>query len=134
MKTFESDKVIINNSSENIFNFLSDFNNFEKLMPEQIANWQATENSCSFTIQGMADIGMKIQEKIPYSKIVIVPDGKVPFTFELVCSLKNISSEKTETQLIFYADLNPVLSMMASKPLQNFVNILGGKLKEYFGG
>jgi len=134
MKNFESEKLIINKSPENIFNFLSNFNNFEKFMPEQIANWQATENSCSFTIQGMADIGMKIQEKIPHTKIIIVPDGKVPFEFELVCSLKNISSDKTETQLFFNADLNPVLSMMASKPLQNFVNILGEKLKEYFEG
>jgi len=132
MKSFKSGEILINKPPEQIFNFLSNLNNFEKLMPEQIANWKATENSCSFTIQGMADIGMKIQEKIPYSKIVIVPDGKVPFEFELVCSLKNISSDKTETQLIFNADLNPVLSMMASKPLQNFVNILGGKLKEYF--
>lgn len=132
MKKFESEKVIINTSSENIYNFLADFNNFQKLMPEQIVNWKSTENNCSFTISGMADISMRIQEKIPFSKIIIVPDGKVPFTFELICDMNEIDKNSTQSQLIFMADLNPMLSMMASKPLQNFVNILAQKLKEYF--
>ena len=132
MKKFESEQHIIKNSSENIYKFLADFNNYKNLMPEQIVNWQSTEDNCSFTIQGMADISMKIQEKIPHSKIIIVPNGKVPFAFELICEMQAIDENSAKTQLTFMADLNPMLSMMASKPLQNFVNILSQKLKEYF--
>ena len=130
MKEIESDKVVINNSQELIYNFLSNFNNFGKLMPEQIINWQSTDDTCSFTIKGLTDLSMKIKEKTPFDQIVIESDGKVPFTFELKWFFKEVELNKTETQLIFLADLNAMMSMMVSKPLQNFVNILIAKLKE----
>jgi len=130
MTRIESDQEIINNSDEEIFLFLTNFNNFEKLMPEQIVNWQSDEDSCSFTIKGMADLGMRIKEKTPCNKITIIPDGKVPFQFELICILVSVNERQTQSQIVFNADLNPMLKMMAKTPLQNFVNILVKKLKE----
>lgn len=132
MTRIESEKVLINNSDKTIFSFLTNFNNFEKLMPEQIINWVSDEDSCSFTIKGMAQLGMRINQKEPYSKIVIVADGKVPFQFELICLLNFVGLEQTETQFVFIADLNPMLKMMAKAPLENFVNLLVKKLKEMF--
>lgn len=130
MKHIESDKILINCNQDRIFNFLSNFNNFGKLMPEQIINWQSTEDTCSFTIKGMTDLSMKIKEKIAFHTILITSYGKVPFDFELKCSFEDFGNFQTQSQLIFIADLNPMLSMMASKPLQNFVNMLNSKLKE----
>ena len=129
MKKIESEKKTINCSQEKIFNFLSDFNNFGLLMPEQIINWQSTEKTCSFTIKGLADLSMRISEVIPYNSISITSGEKTPFSFTLECLLEKLNNEQTETQLIFNANLNPMLSMMASKPLENFVNILNDKLK-----
>ena len=37
-------------------------------MPSQVTNWKATEDECSFTLNGMASIGMKIVEKAPHYK------------------------------------------------------------------
>jgi len=130
MKQIESERVVINNSKELIYNFLSNFNNFGKLMPEQIINWNSTDDSCSFTIKGLTELNMKIKEKTPFDQIIIESDSKVPFTFELKWYFKVVEINKTEAQLIFIADLNPMLNMMVSKPLQNFVNILVVKLKE----
>ena len=62
--------------------FLSDFNNFQRLMPDQVTNWQSTSDSCSFTIAGMATLGMRIQEKDAHSSIKVVRDGKAPFDFK----------------------------------------------------
>jgi len=100
------------------------------LMPEQIINWQSTETNCSFTIKGMTDLSMQIKEKMPFHTILITSFGKTPFEFELKCSFEAINANQTESQLIFFADLNPMLSMMASKPLQNFVNMLNVRLKQ----
>ena len=126
----ESDKATINKSSSEIFSFLSNFNNFQKLMPEQVANWQSTENDCSFTIKGMATIGMKIIEKIPNSLIKITSNGKVPFDFTLNVHLTETSHVQTTGQIIFESDLNPMMAMMVEKPLRNFFNLLAGKMKE----
>jgi hypothetical protein len=126
----ESDKSQINKPASEIFSFLSNFNNFQKLMPEQVTNWQSTENDCTFTIQGMATIGMKIVDKTPNSLIKISSSGKVPFDFTLNIHLAETSPGQTTGQLIFESSLNPMMAMMVEKPLRNFFNLLAGKLKD----
>jgi carbon monoxide dehydrogenase subunit G len=130
MTRIESDKTAINKSPKQIFDFLSDFNNFKKLMPEQVTNWESTEDTCSFTIAGMATLGMKISEKKPNDYIKVIRNGNAPFDFTLECLMNEKAATESEVQLAFNADLNPMLKMMAVKPLTNFLNILVQKLKE----
>ncbi|MDD5570183.1 MAG: hypothetical protein PHD97_03405 [Bacteroidales bacterium] len=130
MTKIESQKVPINNSSEKIFNFLSDFNNFSKLMPEQVINWKSDENECSFTIKGMVDIKMQIAEKTPYSKIVYKSAKGFSLDFNLICEIEKVEETKCNAKLYFESELSPFLKMMVETPLQNFVDILIKKLKE----
>ena len=99
-------------------------------MPPQVTNWQSTEEECSFTISGMATIGMKITEKKPSSEIKIISHGKVPFNFNLNVLLNEAGSDKCITQLVFESDLNPMIKMMVEKPLANFFNLLAVRMKE----
>ena len=126
----ESNITEINNSPEKIFNFLCNLNNFEKLMPEQIINWKSTEDSCSFTIKGMTNLSLCISEKIPFSKIIIIPGNNAPFSFNLICQLEETKTNYTAAQIIFNAELNMMMEMLAKRPLQNFINMLASKLKE----
>jgi carbon monoxide dehydrogenase subunit G len=126
----ESEKSEINKPSSEVFAFLSNFNNFQKLMPPQVVDWQSTEDDCSFKISGMATIGMKIIEKIPNTVLKITSNGKVPFNFTLDVTLTEITPTQTSGQLIFEADINPMLKMMVEKPLRNFFNMLAVKMKE----
>jgi hypothetical protein len=126
----ESDVVEIENSAANVFAYLSNFNNFQKLMPEQVTNWQSTEDECTFTINGLATIGMKIAEKEPHTKIRIQSNGKVPFDFNLFVLLTDKGGNNSTGQLLFESELNPMLKMMVVKPLTNFFNILAKKMKE----
>jgi len=130
MRRIESDTVEINNSSEKIYSFLSNLNNFEKLMPEQIINWKSAEDTCSFTIKGMSDISLKIAEKEPFSKIVLTPGDIKPMNFNLICLLNKCSENSSSVQIILCAELNAMMEMLAGKPLQNFVNMLVEKLKK----
>jgi len=126
----ESDKSEINKPASEVFSFLSDFNNFQKLMPPQVTNWKSTADECSFTISGMASIGMKMLEKVPNTLIKISSNGKVPFDFTLDIHLTENSPTQTTGQLIFESDLNPMMAMMVEKPLRNFFNLLTGKKKD----
>jgi carbon monoxide dehydrogenase subunit G len=129
MTNFASDKLQVKKPAAEIFSFLNDFRNFEMLMPEQITNWQATEKNCSFTVQGMANIGMVIHDSEPNSKIHIKSDGKVPFNFDMYSHLKAIDENLTEVSIDLEADVNSMLLMMVKRPLQNLVNIMVEKLK-----
>ncbi len=130
MTRIESDKSVMNKPDTAIFNFLSNFNNFQKLMPEQVTNWQSTENDCKFTIAGMATLGMKIDEKKPSEYLKVIRNETGPFDFTLEVYIKKNSDKESEVQLAFNADLNPMLKMMAVKPLTNFLNLLVKKLGE----
>jgi len=131
MTRIESDKVTIDRPQKELFEFLSDFNNFKLLMPEQVTDWVSDSSSCSFTIKGMASLGMAYESKTPNSEIRIKKAGKAPFDFFLTCSIQNYVENKSSVlQLVFDADLNPLLKMMAEKPLTNFLNMLVNKYKE----
>jgi carbon monoxide dehydrogenase subunit G len=130
MSEFKSTPVLIGSSDEEIFNFLASFNNFEKLMPEQVTNWQSTHDSCSFTITGMADLAMKMDRKEANSLVSYASDGNSPFPFQLSFDLSADNENRCRVQANLSAKLNPMLKMMASRPLQNFVNLLVEKLKE----
>ena len=130
MTEFKSNLVDVSKQAKSIFTFLDNFNNFEKLLPDQVTNWQSTKNNCSFTIQGMANLKLLKGSKTEFNYLSYNSEGKSPFELSLHFYLNNKSETNTDTQLIFKADLNPVLKMMASRPLQNLVNIIIEKLKE----
>lgn len=130
MATLKSEQVAIQRSDGFVFGFLSDFNNFQKLMPPQVTDWRSDGESCSFNIQNMATLGMRFKSKTPDSHIFIQADGKVPFQFDLQCFISKIDEQSCMASLELNADLNPMMMMMAAKPLGNFINILAEKLKE----
>lgn len=132
MKKFESENVQLNRSAEEVFEYVGNLSNFGKFMPEQITNWQATADTCSFTVQNMTTLSMKIQERVPFERVNVVPDGKAPFDFSLQVILVPIRTDHCEAKIIFNADLNPVFSMMASKPLQNLVDLMAKNLAKIY--
>jgi len=129
MTRIESNITPVQKSAGEVFSFLSDFNNFQSLMPEQVVDWESTPDECSFKIQGMATLGMKMIEKNPNNLIKITSNGKVPFTFFLTCMIQE-DHNNSKVQLAFDAELNPMMKMMAVKPLTNFLNLLAGKLSQ----
>lgn len=129
MTRLESNKVVVEKRPEEVFTFLSDFNNIGKLMPEQVVDFKTEGDTCRFTIKGMATLGLIYDVKKPYESVSMKSHGKVPFDFILSCAMEPIG-EETSLQLFLNADLNPFLKMMAEKPLTNFLNLLVTKYRD----
>ncbi len=132
MTDFVSERVNINAPCREVYNFLGDFTNFEHLMPQQIKNWEADKDTCSFTIEGMADLSMRIASKSEEKNIHIVADKKNPIDFTLDCFFFPKEINTCQVELVFSAELNPFIKAMASRPLQNFVDMLAQKLQQHF--
>lgn len=124
----------INTNKKRVFEFLSDFNHYERLMPDQIINWESNHDACSFTIKGMTNLALKYNDKIPHHLIDIVPDGKSPISFNLRIELTEdtLNDQNTIAQVKVDANLNPMMAMIAKKPLESLVNIIGEKLNTEF--
>ncbi len=123
MTNLESKQVIIAQKPQEVFDFLSNFKNIGSLMPEQVEQFKTDGDTCSFTIKGMATLGLAYESKSPNNEVVMCSNGKVPFDFKLRCKILE-SGEQSQLQLFLDADLNPFLKMMAEKPLTNFLNLL----------
>jgi len=128
----ETTHELINAQTKEIFTFLSDMNNFKTLFPQdKIENWEATNDTCTFKIKGMANIGMKRVASTPNTLIYIDSYGKVPFKFTLNIYLKE-TDNKTESYLIFDANINPFMKMMVEKPLSQFFGYVLHQLKNKY--
>lgn len=127
----ETDWKTVNAKPEAIFAFLSDMNNMQKLMPEQVINWTSDEESCQFMIKGMAELGMKITNKTESSSIMMSSHGKVPFPFTLEVLIQP-AAENSEAKINFDGEVNAFLRMMVEKPLSNFFGMLLDGLAKQF--
>lgn len=130
MTTLMSEKVSLDKNANEVFTWLCNLNNYKMIMPQQVEDWVSTETDCSFTIKGMASLGMELKEAIPSSQVFLIKKGKAPFDFTLVSNIVDTGDGKSTLQLHMDADLNPFLKMMAEKPLTNFLNMLVNKYKE----
>jgi carbon monoxide dehydrogenase subunit G len=130
MLTIESSKVDVNKDAQEVFDFLLDLNNLEKLMPQdRIEYWKSTDTSCRFGIKNLSSIGMKVKESTAPNKIVLESDGKNPFTFTLTIFVETIDSG-VNSFFVFEGDVNMFMKAMVQKPLKDFFDVLATNLPE----
>jgi len=129
---FKSHQVQLPVTIEKAYLFLCDLNNLEKLMPEQVINWQSTEDSCSFDIKGMAHIALIRDEVIPDQLIRIKSGDGNPIDLEFRSKFEKLGDSQTAAWIELTADLSPMLQLMATAPMQNLVNIMAEKLSSEF--
>ena len=120
MTLFES-KVIINKPTGEVYQFLADMNNHQQLMPENIHGWSSTVDEARFNIQNMASLAIKIDNRIIDSEIKITPFEKPPFDLELKWALNSFDNA-TQVTFSITADLNMMMKMLASGPLQKLTD------------
>jgi carbon monoxide dehydrogenase subunit G len=120
MSVFES-TVTVNKPVNQVYLFLADMNNHRQLMPDNITDWTSTEDVASFNIENITKLSLKIQERITNREIRIIPAEKPPFDMELKWVLSAVG-DTTEAAFTINADLNMLMKMMASGPLQKLAD------------
>nr|WP_317630880.1 SRPBCC family protein [uncultured Flavobacterium sp.] len=120
----ESPKVTVAKSSAYLFESLTNIQNFEKLMPENIAKFEVLDDKCFvFGLKGMPEIKLLLKGATPNSQVLLgAASDKLPFT--LTADLNEIEAEKTEVQLKFDGDFNPMMAMMIKGPIGKFIEAL----------
>ncbi len=129
--TFESAVKTINAADKDIFYMLSDLRNAEKLKDkvpqDKVKDLHFEKDSIDFTVDPVGNLSLKIVEKEPSRTIKFAAD-KSPIDFFIWVQLKPTDENETKMKITLKADLNPIIKMMASKPLEQFVNMLADAL------
>ena len=127
--TIIESNTLINKPVSEVFAFLTDLNNHQQLMPENIYNWSSTTDEARFTIQNMAKLALKVSSRTENEEIVIAPSEQAPFAVELKWSLQDNGNNTTQVTYSISADLNMMMKMLASGPLQKLADHQTGKLQ-----
>lgn len=125
----ESRIVTVSKSSKDLFESLEQLANYEGLMPENLEKFEVDGDSFMFGLKGMPEIRLVLEDKIPYSKIVLgAASSKLPFTLSL--TIDEVSEQSCEVQLFFEGTFNPMVSIMVKKPLTKLMETLSDGIEK----
>lgn len=131
--TIIQNNIEVQKSVAEVYAFLSDLNNHEQLMPENITAWSSSYDHASFTIKNMAKLSLKMSQRIENKELVCVPEGDTPFALTLRWKIDQQGASTTIASFVIEAELNMMMKMMVSGPLQKLVDHQVNKLKEILG-
>ena len=117
-------------SQEEIYTFLSDFENFKKIMPENIDKFEITDNGFIFALKGMPSIKLKLKDRTPHSSIML-ESASEQFPFTLAANIsENDTNNQSKVNFNFEGKFNPMITMMVKSPLQKFIKTLSTNIEK----
>ena len=117
-------------SDQNLFYKLTDINNYEKIMPENISKFEIIDsNTLIFSLKGMPEIKLIFGEKISPS-LITLNSSESKINFSLTAHINKIDESNCNFSLEFNGDLNPMIQMMVKTPLQSFINDLSNNISK----
>jgi hypothetical protein len=120
----ESPKVVIEKSSQIVFDFLKDVKNFESLMPVNISKFELINDEIFlFALSGMPEIMLK-KKYLESPNIIVLGAEGGKLDFSLTAYIKDISKNESEVYLNFKGDFNPMMTMMIKGPISKFIETL----------
>jgi carbon monoxide dehydrogenase subunit G len=129
---FESRTGILTCTVEEVFNFVTDIRNFERFIPEgKITDWRADKNSGSLNVPMLGTVSMRLTEKEMYNKVVFEGDALKKNDFTLALEIIKSINNTARVKVVINADLNPMLKMMASKPVSQFLEKLITEMESF---
>ncbi|CAZ94756.1 SRPBCC family protein [Zobellia galactanivorans] len=126
----ETPQKNIAKGNKEVFEFLTDLKNFEKLMPDNIEKFEViNEDRFLFALSGMPQIVLQRQGQTPYSQIVLgAASDKLPFT--LTADITSINDTESGVTLSFEGKFNAMMAMMIKHPITNFMGTLSENLSK----
>lgn len=112
---------------EALYAYLSNMANYESIMPDQVERFKAYEDEFKFGLKGLPEVKLKWAEGVENERIVLASSGS-SIEFQLVGTIQPNGSGGSHIQLAFEGSLNPMLEMMVSKPLKQFLSDLIDKI------
>jgi len=132
MTKFESEIKAVSYPGEKIFNFLSDFDNFGEVLPkEKIKNWQSFGDHCTFEVDMVGEVGLRIVDRTPFDTIKYEAEGNTPVNFFLWIQIKEVADSDSRIKLTIKADMNPMIKMVASGPIKKFLEVLANGIASH---
>ncbi len=115
-------------SPEELYNFLTQVENFKHLLPDDAKFELLGEDKFLFGLKGMPEIKLTLKESTPYSKVVLGSlSDKLSFT---VTADIEEDPQGAAAQLFFQGDFNAMMAMMIKGPINKFLEQLANGIEK----
>lgn len=115
-----------------VFDFVTDFRNFRQFIPEEsIKNWQILGDRCSFQIPPLGLTKISITDKTPCSSVLFSGEALQQNDFTILIKISENENMNADIRISLSAALNPVLKMMASRPIEQFLEKLIDEMERF---
>lgn len=120
----ESEKVRVQKSQQELFDFLTDVENYEKIMPSSKEKFEVkSKDTFSFALKGMPEIQLQIKEtRAP--EFIMLGSTSEKFDFSLDVIIEPAGENQSLAQLFFHGKFNSMMAMMVKSPLKKFISSL----------
>ena len=120
-------------SDQEIYRFISNFNNFKDLLPEgKVSAWESSEDECSFNVDPLGRTGLRMVEKSPNSLIKISSRPEFSkYQFTIWIQLKKLAETDTRIKVTVEPHVNQMMLPMLIIPLKKFVDTLVKKMESF---
>jgi carbon monoxide dehydrogenase subunit G len=106
--------------------------NFGRFVNEgTISNWHAEKESCSFSVSMLGTVSVRLIEKEMSSKVVYQGDALSKNDFTINVDISGEPEKPAKVNLSLIAGLNPVMKMMADKPIRQFMEMLIQEIENF---
>ena len=124
MEEIKGKTIVINKPSYAIYTALSDLRNITAGLPEQYREKVTVDSDTILAKVQNFEIGIKVNNRTPFSRIDFEQYGQCPFPFLLSIIMDPAGDTSTQFHIELRAQLNMVMRMMFGKKLQEVVDKL----------
>ena len=123
----ESPEITIHQEVHELIEHYSKPSSFKELMPPEVIKFEANEHSFLFTLKGLPEVKLKVEEISEEQVILKSASEKLQFFLRVKFRPKD---NITFARIHFEGEFNPMVKMVAQRPLQNFVNHLAENMEK----
>ncbi len=126
----ESPKVTTQKSQQEMFNFLTQVENYEQVMPESLEKFEVTAaQTFLFSLKGMPQIELEIKETRE-PELVVLGSTSDKFDFSIDLNIEPAGENQSDVQLLFTGKFNTMMAMMVKGPLKKFIDTLSQNIQK----
>jgi hypothetical protein len=124
----ESRVVNTQKSPEELYNFLTQVENFKQLLPEDTKFELLGEDKFLFGLKGMPEIKLTLKDSTKFTKVVLGSLGD-KMSFTLTSNIEQFATG-SQAQLLFDGDFNAMMAMMIKGPITKFLEQLANGIEK----
>lgn len=132
MSVFESRTGILSCNPLELYSFIGDIRNFERFVPhDKINGWNAAKDSCSFSVTGLGVVNVAVSDRKEFTEVIYKGKALTNNNFTLNVGIDEDNDHRATVKVILEAELNPMLKMIASSPVKQFLELLINEMEKF---